>query len=63
MTTGETPPKPKKPLFVAIRSSPIVMRGAEFICRACSHSMAARIANALNLYQPPKGPDGRDKGK
>jgi len=41
-------------IFVAVRKSPIVMRGAEFICRAISHNMAARIAAALNDYKPDR---------
>lgn len=39
-------------MFVAIRKAPIVMRGAEFVARACSHTMAKRIAAALNKYTP-----------
>lgn len=30
----------------------VIMRGSEFIARARSHTMALRIANALNKYQP-----------
>jgi len=41
-----------KQIFVAVRGSAVVMRGAEFICSACSHNMAVRIANALNSYKP-----------
>jgi len=40
--------------FVAVRKSGIVMRGAELICKAVSHNMAKRIANALNSYKPSK---------
>jgi len=40
--------------FVAVRKSGIVMRGAQLICRAISHNMAKRIANALNEYKPSK---------
>ena len=39
-------------IFVAVRQSPVVMRGAEFVARACSHTMAKRIANALNEHKP-----------
>ena len=46
--------RPANFLFVAVRRAPIVMRGAEFICKAVSHSMAARIAAALNQYQPDR---------
>jgi len=38
--------------FVAVRKSGIVMRAGQFICRAVSHTMAKRIAAALNKYQP-----------
>lgn len=41
-----------KSIFVAVRQSGIVMRGAEFIARAVSHTMAKRIANALNDHKP-----------
>ena len=37
--------------FVAVRKSGIVMRGKEFICRAISHTMAKRIAAALNNHK------------
>lgn len=40
-----------KSIFVAVRKSGIVMRGAEFIAKCCSHTMAKRIANALNEYK------------
>lgn len=30
----------------------VIMRGSEFIARARSRTMALRIANALNQYQP-----------
>jgi hypothetical protein len=39
-------------IFIAVHRSPIVMRGAEFVARACSHTMAKRIANALNKHTP-----------
>ena len=38
------------PAFVAVGK--VVMRADEFIARARSHTMALRIANALNQYQP-----------
>jgi len=38
--------------FVAIGK--IVMRGSDFVARACSHTMALRIANALNSYVPTR---------
>lgn len=44
-TTTEVP-------FVAVRKSGVVMRAGQFICRAISHTMAKRIAAALNKYQP-----------
>ena len=50
--TTEVPRLTTQMPFVAVRNSGIVMRGAELICKACSHTMACRIANALNLYQP-----------
>lgn len=43
------PPGPK---FVAVHHSKTVMRAAQFIATACSHTMALRIANALNRYKP-----------
>lgn len=42
----------RKPRFVAVRRSKLVMRGEELICRAASHTMAKRIANALNRHTP-----------
>lgn len=36
--------------FVAIKLA--IMRGSERVAVAVSHTMARRIANALNLYQP-----------
>ena len=54
----ESPPKrhedPTQFIFVAVRKSSIVMRGKEFICRACSSNMAKRIASALNSYTPDR---------
>jgi hypothetical protein len=44
--------KKRKPRFVAVRQSKLVMRGEELICRASSHTMAKRIANALNKHTP-----------
>jgi hypothetical protein len=41
--------KPKL-IFVAVKSA--VMRGAVHIAQACSFTMARRIANALNQYEP-----------
>jgi hypothetical protein len=38
------------PAFVAVGKA--IMRADEFIARARSHTMALRIANALNQYQP-----------
>jgi hypothetical protein len=38
------------PKFVAVHKA--IMRGAEFIATAVSHTMALRIANALNSYKP-----------
>lgn len=41
-------------IFVAVKT--MVYRGAQLICRAASHTLARRIANALNQYHPgPKG--------
>lgn len=39
-----------KTIFVAIKRA--VMRGSECIAVALSHTMARRIANALNRYKP-----------
>lgn len=36
--------------FAAIRKA--IMRGAECVATASSHTMAKRIANALNGYRP-----------
>lgn len=41
-----------KPIFVCVPGSNVVMRAAEFICSACSRTMAKRIANALNKHIP-----------
>ena len=38
-----------KPKFVAVKD--FVYRGGSLICRAVSHTMARRIANALNVYK------------
>ncbi len=46
---NEQKPQPK---FVAVGT--IVYKGSEFIGRICSHTMAKRIANALNIYRPNK---------
>lgn len=51
MATTPIVKKPKDP-FVAVRRSGVVMRGQEYICKAVSHTMAKRIARALNDYQP-----------
>lgn len=42
-------PKPQ-PKFVAVKD--FVYRGGQLICRVVSHTMARRIANALNIYKP-----------
>lgn len=44
-----SPPAPH-PRFVAVRR--LVMRGTERIAEAVSHTMARRIANALNNHTP-----------
>lgn len=41
--------RPKLPAFVAVARS--VMRGQEHIATAVSHTMALRIARALNLHK------------
>jgi len=41
---------PKQSLFVAVRRA--IMRGSECIATAKSHTMARRIARALNIYKP-----------
>ena len=47
-------PQKQPPKFVAVTY--LVYRGSLLICRAVSHTMARRIANALNWYKPnPKG--------
>jgi len=38
--------------FAVIEGGKVIMRGAEFIARARSATMARRIANALNQYTP-----------
>jgi len=43
-----------KPKFVAVKD--FVYRGSVLICRVVSHTMARRIANALNVHKP------REKG-
>lgn len=50
--TCESCPNWSKPRFVAVRRAKLVMRGEELICRAASHTMAKRIANALNAWKP-----------
>jgi hypothetical protein len=40
----------KQSVFVAVKT--MVYRGSQLICRAVSHTMARRIANALNDYKP-----------
>jgi hypothetical protein len=42
-------PKPQ-PKFVAVKD--FVYRGSQLIARVVSHTMARRIANALNIYKP-----------
>jgi hypothetical protein len=37
--------------FISPNGTRIVVRGSEFICRAKSHSMAKRIADALNRME------------
>lgn len=49
----------RAPQFAAVKvdQTHLVYRGSQLICRAViSHTMARRIANALNQYKPgPKG--------
>lgn len=53
-TQTNIPRLPKVSYFVAIKRA--VMRGSEAIAHARSHTMARRIAEALNRYRPgPKG--------
>lgn len=42
-------PQKPKPIFVAVNTA--VFRGSQLICRVVSHTMARRIANALNSYK------------
>jgi hypothetical protein len=43
-----------KPQFAAVKA--LVYRGQQLVCRVMSHTMARRIANALNNYKVgPKG--------
>ena len=43
-------PQKPQPIFVAVKT--MVYRGSQLICRAASHTLARRIANALNQYKP-----------
>jgi hypothetical protein len=46
--------KAHAPIFIAVKS--LIYRGSQLIARVASHTMARRIANALNIYRPgPKG--------
>jgi hypothetical protein len=38
-----------KPQFAAVKA--LVYRGQQLIARCCSHTMARRIANALNAWK------------
>jgi hypothetical protein len=50
MTVPNAPQTPRPPpIFVAYKS--MVLRGGEMIARACSKTMAKRIANALNEHK------------
>lgn len=47
-------PQKQPAIFVAVKTA--VYRGSQLVCRVVSHTMARRIANALNKYTPgPKG--------
>jgi hypothetical protein len=51
----QAPPSDAKgtePKFIAVKGTVIVMRASELIAKACSRTMARRIANALNKYVP-----------
>jgi len=39
-----------KPQFAAVKA--LVYRGQQLIARCCSHTMARRIAHALNIFKP-----------
>ena len=43
-------PQKQPPKFAAIGM--LVFRGSQLICRVVSHTMARRIANALNACKP-----------
>jgi hypothetical protein len=48
----QTVARSRLPIFVAVKQQ--VLKGSELIARAVSHTMAHRIANALNAYRPGK---------
>lgn len=51
---GGQPEDPARPpaRYKFVNVDRAVMRGRDFVCTACSKTMAKRIANALNIYQP-----------